>query len=76
MAVLEREIAAYEGRKADLDANHKGMWVVFHHDDFIGSYETLDEAAVAAAEQFGLGPYLIRQVATQAKSPWPGEVGP
>lgn len=68
MAVLEREIAAYTNRKDELEANYNGRWVVFHDDEFIGSFDTLDEAAVAAAKRFGLGPYLIRQVGAPAPS--------
>ena len=57
MAVLNREIAEYTNRKDELEANHNGKWVVFHDDEFVGSFDTLDEAAVAAAKRFGLGPY-------------------
>ena len=66
MAVLDREIAAYTNRKDELEANYHGRWVVFHDDEFVGSFSTLDEAAVAAAKRFGLGPYLIRQVGAPA----------
>lgn len=66
MAVLNREIAEYTNRKDELEANHNGKWVVFHDDEFVGSFDTLDEAAVAAAKRFGLGPYLIRQVGAPA----------
>ena len=66
MAVLDREIAAYANRKDELEASYNGRWVVFHDDEFVGSFGTLDEAAVAAARRFGLGPYLIRQVGAPA----------
>ena len=67
MAVLDREMAAYTNRKDELEANYHGRWVVFHDDEFVSALsDTLDEAAVAAAKRFGLGPYLIRQVGAPA----------
>lgn len=59
---LEVEIRAFETRKAELEQHHHGKWVVFHEDDFVGAFDTLDNAAAVAVERFGRGPYLIRQV--------------
>lgn len=59
---LETEIAAYEARKSDLEQHHHGKWVVFHEGEFVGAFDTLANAAAAAAQRFGYGPYLIRQV--------------
>lgn len=59
---LETEIAAYEGRREELEKHHMGKFVVFHGDEFIGAFDTLDNAAAEAVRRFGRGPYLIRQV--------------
>jgi hypothetical protein len=59
---LEAEIRAFNAKKAELEQHHHGKWVVFHGDDFIGAFDTLDNAAAEAAFRFGRGPYLIRQV--------------
>jgi hypothetical protein len=59
---LETEIRAYETRKAELDQHHHGKWVVFRGEEFVGAFDTLDNAAAEAAQRFGRGPYLIRQV--------------
>lgn len=59
---LETEIKAYEAQRAELEANHAGKFVVFHGDEFIGAYDTLEAAATEAVRRFGRGPYLIRQV--------------
>ena len=59
---LEKEIAAYEAKSADLEKNHNGKFVVFKDDTFVGAFDTFDAAAKEAVRQFGAGPYLIRQV--------------
>ena len=59
---LEREIAAYEKQRGDLEAHHMGKWVVFYGDDFGGAFDSLDSAAQEAVRRFGRGPFLIRQV--------------
>ena len=59
---LEVEIRAFDARKAELEKVYPGKFVVFHGDDFVGAWDTLDAAAMAAVTRFGRGPYLIRQV--------------
>jgi hypothetical protein len=59
---LEVEFGAYEARRAELEAHHRGKFVVFHGEEFVGAYDTLDAAATEAVRRFGRGPYLIRQV--------------
>jgi hypothetical protein len=59
---LETEIGAYEARKRELEQHHYGKWVVFHGEELIGAFDTLSNAASEAAQRFGRGPYLIRQV--------------
>lgn len=63
MSVLRREIDAYERIQDHLEANHFRKWVVVHDEEFIGAYESFEDAAIDAAKRFGRGPYLIRQVA-------------
>ncbi len=59
---LETEIKAYEARQAELEANYLGKYVVFHGEELVGTYDTLEAAAGEAVRRFGRGPYLIRQV--------------
>jgi hypothetical protein len=61
-ATIDREIEAFESRRAELEARHLGKWVVFHNTEFIGAYESFELAAEEAVARFGRGPYLIRQV--------------
>jgi len=60
--LLDREIAAYEARQDEMEREHMGKWVVFHDQQFIGSYDTFEAAAGDAMDRFGYGPYHIRRV--------------
>ena len=62
MIELDREIAAYETMRADLENRHMGEWALVFSEKLIGVYPSFDEAAQVAVREFGRGPYLIRQV--------------
>ena len=60
--MLEKEIAAFNAMRADLESNHPAKWVVFRGSDLFGIYDSFEAAADEAVQKFGRGPYLIRQV--------------
>ncbi|HEY1926590.1 MAG TPA: hypothetical protein VGG92_03925 [Caulobacteraceae bacterium] len=62
MAALSEEIDFYEDRKAQLEADHFGKWVLVHDRTIEGFFGSFDEAARDAVGRFGRGPYLIRQI--------------
>jgi hypothetical protein len=62
MIELDREIAAYETMRADLENRHMGEWALVFNENLVGVYPSFDEAAQVAVREFGRGPYLIRQV--------------
>ena len=62
MAVLSKEIAAYDHMRNVLETDYFGKWVVVHDEKLVGTYETFEDAADDAIRCFGRGPYLIRQV--------------
>ncbi len=62
MAELSDDIAAFEAKRADLESESLGKWVVFCHGQLVGVFSTFDDAAKHAVHRFGRGPYLIRQV--------------
>lgn len=66
MDPLEKEIAAYEARREELDQHHNGKWVVFHDEELVGAFDTFESAAAEAVRRFDRGPYLIRQVGEPA----------
>ena len=62
MTKIDREIAAYDAMRAELENQHMGEWVLFFGEKLIGVFPTLEEAATDAVQKFGRGPYLIRQI--------------
>jgi hypothetical protein len=62
MMALETEIAAFERQRDELEKHYTGKFVVFHGEEFIGAFDTLNNAAAEAVRRFGRGPYLIRQI--------------
>lgn len=62
MSKLSTEIAAYESIQKELETDYPGMWVVIHNEKQVGLYESFEEAANDAVQQFGRGPYLIRKI--------------
>ena len=77
--VLDREIAAYNAMRDELERDHLYEWVVFHDERLIGAYEDFQDAAAEAVRRFGRGPYLIRQVGAPPRtipaSAWLRRVG-
>lgn len=62
MIELDREIAAYEVMRANLENEHMGEWVVIYGQELIDVFPSFEAAAQVAVQKFGRGPYLIRQV--------------
>ena len=59
---LDRDIAAYDAMRADLENRSMGEWVVVHSEQLQGVFPSLEQAAEFAVAKFGRGPYLIRQI--------------
>ena len=62
MADIDSELAAFEGMRAELEAQHMGQWVLIYNRDLIGTFSSFESAAQEAVAKFGRGPYLIKQV--------------
>ena len=71
---LCNNIRAFESREDWLKDHHNAKWVVFHDAAFFDAFDTFDTAARKAIEQFGTGPYLIRQVGQPAWMRMPSSV--
>lgn len=72
MTVLRDDIAAFERMRQRLEADHDKAWALFHAGEFQAVYDDFEDAANAAVEQFGAGPYLIRQIGAPATIQLPG----
>ncbi|MYA95550.1 MAG: hypothetical protein F4X91_03970 [Nitrospinae bacterium] len=68
MGILDKEIAAFEKMREQLEAEHFGKWVLFYKKDMIGTFDSFNDAAQEAAKRFGEGPYLIRQIGSRSQS--------
>ncbi len=64
---LSIEIALFEARKHELESTQWGKFVVIRGNEVLGAFDTLEIAGYAAAQKYGAGPYLIRQVGAP---PW------
>lgn len=66
MSVLEKDIAAFEQMRTELERDHPRAWVVFHDGAYVDAYSDFEAAASDAVNRFDEGPYLIRQVGAPA----------
>lgn len=62
MAALSKEIATYKRMRPILETDHFGKWVLVHDEVLVDAFDSFETATETAIEQFGRGPYLIRQV--------------
>lgn len=46
--------------RAVLEVSATGEWVLIHGSEEVGRFDSFDDAAAHAVEQFGVGSYLIR----------------
>lgn len=61
-ATIDDEILAYDVIRPELEAKHMGKWALLHDRRFVEVFDSFQDAAEAAVERFGRGPYLIRQI--------------
>ena len=62
MSPIQDEIEAFKAMQSKLEAEHKGEWVLIRQGRLIQLYKSFELAAADAVRQFGVGPFLIRQV--------------
>jgi hypothetical protein len=62
MVTIDNNIETFEAMRSDLETHHAGEWVLIYDQEVIAFFKAFDEAAEAAVQQFGRGPYLIRQI--------------
>lgn len=58
----DKDIAAYEAMRKDLEKTHKGGWALVGEQKLAGTYPGLEEALEAAEEKFGDGLCHIRLI--------------
>lgn len=60
---LEKEIAAFERAKESLLQNHNGKFALFKGDDFLGAFDSAENAYSEGVKRFGKQEFLVRKVA-------------
>ena|ERR1035437_1012922 len=71
---IDDEIAAFDQMRETLEKHHFGKFVVIRDRILVGAFDTIDTAAREAAQRFGAGPYLIRQVGAPTSVPLPSSL--
>ncbi len=59
---LEKELATYESHREELVLANEGKFVLIHGDAIAGVWDTYKDALAAGYSQFGLSPFLIKQI--------------
>ncbi len=59
---LDVNMTAYERMQDILEEEYMYKWVIFHNEEFVDVYDSLDFAAYHATQEFGNETFLIRQV--------------
>jgi hypothetical protein len=62
---LEKELATYEKMKADLLKTYEGKFALIHGEDFLGAYDTAENAYTEGVKRFGQESFLVKQIAKQ-----------
>ena len=68
MDPLAVPLATYARRKGELlQAGHRGKWVLIHHEDVAGIFESRQLGLADGYRRFGNVPFLVREVHSQPR---------
>jgi len=59
---LEQELALYEQMKPELLKNHEGKFVLIRHDQFLGAFDSAENAYTEGVKRFGREVFLVKKV--------------
>lgn len=62
MQELAQEYAVFEEMRTELESKHMGKIIVIKGEKVVGTYDNMEDAARAAVQCFGRGPYLIKEI--------------
>jgi hypothetical protein len=62
---LETELETFNRMKEDLLKNHAGKFSLIYKDDFIGAFDTAENAYDAGVEKFGREPFLVKRISSE-----------
>lgn len=59
---LEIELAVYAKMKEQLLVSYEGKFALIHGEDFIGAFDSLENAYAEGVKRFGQDPFLVRKI--------------
>lgn len=62
---LEIELGAFGRMKEQLLASHEGKFVLFHGEDFLGAFDSVENAYAEGVKLYGQDPFLVKKVTPQ-----------
>ncbi len=65
---LEKELSKFEEIKSDLLKNHEGKFALIYREDFIGAFDTPDNAYAEGVKRFGREPFLIKKISASEET--------
>ena len=66
-AVPEKDMAAYEQMRAELEQEYWGKWALIQDENFVQAFDEFEEAIEAALDWFEGSQYHIRQVGIETE---------
>lgn len=64
-ASIQDEIKAYEALQDELEATHRGEWILMKDRKQIGLFSSFEQAAAEGLRLYGRGSYLIREIGAE-----------
>jgi len=62
---LETELALFEKLKPELLKNHEGKFALIHGSDFIGAFDTAENAYADGVKRWGRDSFLVKKIAAK-----------
>lgn len=62
---LEKELATFEKMKDELLKTYRDKFALFHGEEFIGAYDTPENAYEVGVQKFGKSPFLVRKISEE-----------
>jgi hypothetical protein len=62
---LERELALFAKMKPELLKNHEGKFALIRDEEFLGAYDSVENAYAEGVKRFGREPFLVKKVSEQ-----------
>jgi hypothetical protein len=65
MMVLEAELEAFASMKDELLSVHRGKFALIRGGEFLGAFDTAENAYAEGVSRFGREPFLVKRIAEQ-----------